>query len=67
MPGIVAGGTVGAVLRFMERYQEKLAHIDARNREVKNRHDKLTEEVKVLQAKVGRLDPNREKETEEIQ
>ena len=67
MPGLLGGGAVGAVLHFMQCYQEKLAQIDTRSLEVKEQRDKLTKELKVLQVKVNQLNPNKNKDTEEIQ
>ena len=51
----------------MQRYHDKLAQIDSRKLEVKGQRTKLSEEVKVLQAKVDNLNPDKKKATQEVQ
>lgn len=68
LPGLLEGGTLGAVLEFMERYQTKLAQIDSRKLEVEGQQNKLSEEVKVMQAKVNAINPEKKgKKTEDVQ
>lgn len=67
LPGLLEGGTLGAVLEFMERYQTKLAQIDSRKLEVEGQQSKLSEEVKVIQAKADAINPEKEKKTEDVQ
>ena len=51
----------------MERYQTKLAQIDSRELEVKGQQSKLSEEVKVMQAKADAVNPEKGKKTEDVQ
>ena len=66
LPELLEGEAVGAVLHFMHRYHDKLAQIDSRKLEVKGQRTKLSEEVKVLQAKVDNLNPDKKKATQEV-
>ena len=51
----------------MQRYHDKVAQIDARKLEVKGQQKKLSEEVKVMQARVDNLNPNKKKATQDVQ
>ena len=51
----------------MERYQTKLAQIDSRKLEVEGQQSKLSEEVKVMEAKADAINPEKGKETEDVQ
>ena len=67
LPHLLEGGALGAVLEFMQRYQEKLGQLDSRKLEVEGQRSKLTEEVKVMRAKADKLNPaKKDKDTESV-
>ena len=67
LPQLLEGEALGAVLEFMQRYQEKLGQLDSRKLEVEGQRNKLTEEVKVMCAKADKLNPaKKDKDTESV-
>lgn len=59
MEELVANNTVDGVLGFMERYQSRMADLDNRVLELEQQWKKLQEEIKVLEDRADKVNPNK--------